>query len=117
VTIVPGKGNDSHRSLVSRLQQGLGRTAEIPTSTSEEPCAGCGEETAAGSMFFSDRREVEISGGTRTFLCSDCQASAHLARKGEHLSDEDLRTIAKNGFVVGAGFLGGHGGGGGVGGF
>jgi hypothetical protein len=64
-------------------------------------------------MFFSDRRETDISDGTRAFLCSDCKATAHLARKGEPLTDEDLRTIAKNGFVSGAGFLGG----GGVGGF
>lgn len=70
-----------------------------------------------GSVFFSDRREFTISEGTRAFLCSECQARAHLARKGQPLTDEDLRTIANNGSVVGAGFLGGHGGGGGIGGF
>jgi hypothetical protein len=72
---------------------------------------GCGQETAAGSVFFSDRREIAISGGTRAFMCSECQERAHLARKGEPLTDEDLRTIAKNGGMIGAGFLGGHGGG------
>ena len=40
---------------------------------------------------------------------------AHRARKGQPLTDEEVRTIAKNGLVIGAGFLGG--GGGGVGGF
>lgn len=108
-----GKRNDSHRSLFSRLRRGEGRAAEIPTSSAQEPCVGCGQETAIGSVFFSDRREVAISDGTRTFLCSECQARAHLARKGEPLTDEDLRTIAKNGGMIGAGFLGG----GGVGGF
>jgi hypothetical protein len=43
---------------------------------------------------------------------------AHRARKGQPLTDDELRTIAKNGLVIGAGFLGGHGaGGGGFGGF
>jgi hypothetical protein len=31
-----------------------------------EPCAVCGEETAIGSAFFSDRHTVEKSDGTRT---------------------------------------------------
>ena len=108
-----GKRRDSNRSLVSRLRRGEGRTAEIPTSGTEEPCVGCGQETAIGSMFFSDRRETAISDGTRAYLCSDCQAMAHRARKGQPLTDDELRTIAKNGFVIGAGFASGGGGGGG----
>lgn len=116
-TVVLDKRHGSLRSLVSHLRRGEGRTAEIPTSSAEESCLGCGQETAIGSVFFSDRRKVAVSDGTRAFLCSECQARAHLARKGEPLTDEDLRTIAKNGGVIGAGFLGGHGGGGGVGGF
>ena len=85
-------------------------TAEIPPSTAEEPCAGCGEETAVGSIFFSDRRSTSSGDGPRVYLCSECQAKAHHARKGEPLTDEDLRTIAKNGTVVGISFLtsGGH---------
>ena len=110
-----GNRNDSHRSLVSRLRRGDGTLAEIPTSSAEEPCMACGQETAIGSMFFSDRRETAISDGTRAYLCSDCQAMAHRARKGQPLTDDELRTIAKNGLVIGAGFLGGHGGGGGGG--
>jgi hypothetical protein len=112
-----GKRHVSIGSLVSSLRRRDGETAEIPISSAEEPCLGCGQETAVGSVFFSDRREITIPDGTRAFLCSECQATAHLARKGQPLTDEDLRTIAKNGSVIGAGFLGGHGGGGGVGGF
>ena len=107
----------SHRSLVSRLRRTDVTPAEIPTSSAEEPCLACGQETAIGSTFFSDRRETAISDGTRVYMCSDCQAMAHRARKGQPMTDEELRTIAKNGLVTGAGFLGGHGGGGGVGGF
>jgi hypothetical protein len=110
-TVVLDKRHDSQRSLVSRVLHGDKGTTESPTSTAEEPCMSCGQETAAGTVFFSDRREINIPDGARVFLCSECQAKAHLARKGEPLSDEDLRTIAKNGGVIGAGFLGGHGGG------
>lgn len=112
--VVPGDRHDSHQSLISRLRRGDGTPAEIPTSSAEEPCLACGQETAIGSMFFSDRRETAISDGTRVYMCSDCQAMAHRARKGQPLTDEELRTIAKNGFMVGAGFVSG---GGGVGGF
>lgn len=37
-----------------------------------EPCLICGEETAVGSVFFSDRREAVLPDGTRGFLCSEC---------------------------------------------
>ena len=76
-------------------------------STVEEPCVGCGQETAAGSVFFSDRRDIDRSDGARVYLCSDCQSRAHRARKGEPLSDEDLQIIANNGMMIGVGFLGG----------
>jgi DNA-directed RNA polymerase subunit RPC12/RpoP len=38
----------------------------------QEPCLRCGEETAIGSVFFSDRREAELPDGTRGYLCSEC---------------------------------------------
>jgi hypothetical protein len=101
--------HDSRNSFVSRLL-GVGRRrTEPPVSNAEEPCVGCGEETAVGSFFFSDRRDISRSDGARVFLCSDCQARAHRARKGEALTDADLRTIADNGMMIGAGFLGGGG--------
>ena len=76
-------------------------------STVEEPCVGCGQETVAGSFFFSDRRDIDRSDGGRVYLCSECQSKAHRARKGEPLSDEDLQIIANNGMMIGVGFLGG----------
>ena len=97
-----------NRHLFSRLLRR--RTADIPASTAEEPCAGCGEETAVGSIFFSDRRSTSPDAGPRVFLCSECQAKAHHARMGKPLTDDDIRTIANNGMMIGAGFLtsGGH---------
>jgi hypothetical protein len=42
----------------------------------EEPCLACGEETAIGSVFFSDRHAGELPDGSRAFLCSECLAKA-----------------------------------------
>jgi hypothetical protein len=41
-------------------------------SRKEEPCLRCGEETAIGSVFFSDRREAKAPDGARFFVCSEC---------------------------------------------
>jgi len=107
---VPDKRHDSLGSHFSAHPRGDGSTAETPAPTVEEPCTGCGQETAIGSVFFSDRREVAVADGTRVFLCSECQSKAHLARKGQPLTDDDLRTLAGNGGMIGVGFLGGGGG-------
>jgi hypothetical protein len=104
--------HDPRRGPVSRLLSAIGRKpAEIPVSNADEPCIGCGEETTVGSVFYSDRRSITRSDGATVFLCSDCQARAHHARKGEPLTDADLRTIADNGFMIGAGFVSGGSGG------
>jgi hypothetical protein len=44
----------------------------IFNSVKEEPCLRCGEETAIGSVFFSDRREGTTPEGAKYFLCSFC---------------------------------------------
>jgi hypothetical protein len=38
----------------------------------EEPCLTCGEETAVGSVFYSDRNRAQLPDGTPGFLCSEC---------------------------------------------
>jgi hypothetical protein len=50
----------------------------------DEPCVVCGEETAVGSVFFSDRREAQLPDGTRGFVCSECirQIRAHGHHEG-----------------------------------
>jgi hypothetical protein len=99
---------DAGGRLVRGLRHALGGESPAPIPpNAKEPCAGCGEETAAGSAFFSDRRQATRTDGARTFLCSDCLRRAHAARKGEPLTDADLRVIADNGLMVGVGFLGG----------
>ena len=67
------------------------------TSSAREPCLGCGEETAVGSIFFSDRHTVEHSDGTRAYLCTLCDARIRSSRKGMRLTDEEVRDIVENG--------------------
>ena len=41
----------------------------------EEPCLKCGEETAIGSVFYSDRREVQLKDGAAA-TCAPIASSA-----------------------------------------
>ena len=58
--------------------------------TSAEPCLSCGEETAIGSCFFSDRHRVDLEAGAIRYLCAECVKRARLvamgARDGQMLS-------------------------------
>jgi hypothetical protein len=75
-----------------------------------EPCVVCGEETAIGSVFFSDRHTVEKSDGTRTYLCGLCNArvrSAGKGKKGKPLTDEELRSLVENGSLAAIAWSGG----------
>jgi hypothetical protein len=98
----------SRRGVTVRLLRALGRAkTDISVSSAREPCAGCGEETAVGSVFFSDRHALTRSDGARAFLCSDCIAKVRASRRGEAPTDHDLRTVADNGLMVGIHLLGG----------
>ena len=61
------------------------------TNPHEEPCLSCGEETAIGSIFFSDRHENEGPDGTRVYLCSECVARIRTAGHSEDLTS--IRTV------------------------
>ena len=99
---------DHKPGLVSRLlHRGVPGAAEIPPSNAVEPCVSCGEETAIGSVFFSDRRSVARPGGTPLFLCSECQARAHQARKGKPLTDAEVIAVTERGKVAGVPYFGG----------
>ena len=47
-----------------------------------EPCLRCGEETAVGSYFFSDRHSVDLEAGTKGYLCAECVKRARLTAMG-----------------------------------
>ncbi len=73
-----------------------------------EPCESCGEDTAAGTPLYSDRREVTDAKGQRTFLCAPCVERVVDARRREPLSDEDRRKLESGAAVFGAFAPGGH---------
>jgi hypothetical protein len=56
----------------------------------QEPCLSCGEETAIGSIYFSDRHEATGPDGQKVFLCSDCLARWRSRATGESMSDRHV---------------------------
>ena len=56
----------------------------------EEPCVSCGEETAIGSVFFSDRHEGTMPDGRRAFLCSECQKPVRAKQGSVDMSDPEV---------------------------
>jgi hypothetical protein len=79
-----------------------------PMSTPQEPCSRCGEETAVGSTYYSDRRSTVGRDGTHAFLCQECLIEGHLNRRGKPRTDEDLELIAATGLLIGAAVLTGN---------
>ncbi len=73
----------------------------------KEPCAGCGEETAAGSVFYSDRHVIPIEGGASSFLCTLCGARVRSSRRGKPMTDAEVREFVKNGSMAGIAWGGG----------
>jgi len=69
-----------------------------------EPCLNCGEETAVGSVFFSERSTIDLGDGRLAFLCSLCDSGIRASRKGEPLTDEEVRNLVKNGTAVALGW-------------
>jgi hypothetical protein len=67
---------------------------EDVTNPHVEPCLGCGEETAIGSVFFSDRKVVENPAGPNAHLCSLCVSRIRAAGHHEPLnSRQDLSNL------------------------
>jgi hypothetical protein len=65
-----------------------------------EACAGCGEETATGSVFYSDRRQVELQEAGQAFVCSPCDQRVAASRRGKPMSDEELRKSIETGALA-----------------
>jgi hypothetical protein len=75
------------------------RTAEppVPKSSAKEPCLACGEETAVGSVFYSDRLAVTHDDSLSAYLCSLCRARVRSSGRGRRLTDEEIRNAVANG--------------------
>ena len=65
-----------------------------------EPCLVCGEETAVGSVFYSDRWTVSQADGSAAHLCSLCGARVGPSANGRRLTDDELRNLVANGSVA-----------------
>jgi hypothetical protein len=69
-------------------------------SEPREPCLVCGEETAVGSVFYSDRWTVSRADGSTSHLCSLCGARVGPSANGKRLTDDELRSLVANGSVA-----------------
>ena len=71
-----------------------------PTTGPVEPCLVCGEETAVGSVFYSDRWNVSRDDGSTSCLCSLCGAHVGSSARGKRLTDDELRSLVANGSMA-----------------
>jgi hypothetical protein len=95
---MPDQSRRSVRDLILRIQQAIGRTLDAPAvDPATEPCLGCGEPTAIGSVFYSDRHVIHRADSANAFLCSLCDARLRSSRKGSRLTDEEVRAAVENG--------------------
>jgi hypothetical protein len=67
---------------------------------SGEACLGCGEDTAVGSAFYSDRREIARSDGSAAFICTLCDQRFAASRSGRRMSDAELRSAIETGSLA-----------------
>lgn len=65
-----------------------------------EACACCGEETAIGSGFYSDRRQINRKDGSPAFICTLCDQRFAASRSGRRMSDEELRGAIETGSLA-----------------
>ena len=59
-----------------------------------QPCAACGEETAAGKPRFVGRRTIGDSG--TSYLCASCD-DLGTTRRGQRLTDDVVRRLVETG--------------------
>ena len=64
-----------------------------------EGCAGCGEETAIGSAFYSNRRQIDLEDGSPAFVCADCDGRIAASRRGSRTTEGELRQAIKMGSI------------------
>jgi len=93
---------DQLHSLASRVsvvarEVGLkGRRHVAPAASVLEPCASCGEETAVGSVFFSDRLKIPQGERADAFLCGPCYARIRASQKRQGWTDADVAAFTRN---------------------
>jgi CRISPR/Cas system-associated protein Cas10 (large subunit of type III CRISPR-Cas system) len=87
--------------LRSLLRAALPRDNHGPgVLAASDPCAVCGEETAVGSVFYSDRHLIEHADGRRSYLCTLCDERVRSSRAGNRLTDDEVRDLDANGVLA-----------------
>ena len=66
-----------------------------------EPCIDCAEDTAVGTVLYSDRRAIEGLHGLPAFRCALCQARLRPPRPDRRMSEREVRNLVKNGSAAG----------------
>ncbi len=69
----------------------------------DEPCLACGEETAVGSVFYSDRSPAVLPDGASGFLCSGCVE--RIRAKGHHVEETSARGVEGSVIVLAQGWF------------
>ena len=77
-----------------------GDQTSTPATSAEERCIACGEETAVGSVFFSDRHTIAHEDGAKTYLCTLCDARIRSSRRGRRLTDAEVQRIVETGSMA-----------------
>ena len=62
----------------------------------QEPCAICGEETAAGSAFYSDRRATELPNGEAAWICPSCAQRRVRSGRGSPVTEDEAQRLTDN---------------------
>ena len=83
-------------SNLARQVGQIGRRQVAPAASVQEPCISCGEETAVGSVFFSDRLRIPRDGRPDAFVCGLCDARIRGSHKPTRMTDEDVAALTRN---------------------
>jgi hypothetical protein len=83
-------------SDLARAVAQIGRSGAAPAAWVREPCASCGEETAVGSPFFSDRLKIARYGRAGAFVCGLCNAQIRESHMPPRWTDKDVATFTRN---------------------
>ena len=72
-----------------------------------EPCVVCGEDTAVGSVFYSDRL-IDRTHTPARYMCSLCVQRAKGSREVHEMTDEERIKLERAAFAFGTFKAGGH---------
>ena len=100
----PSTGRRLVRRMARRVRADSVRTldpsAVVATVGAREPCAVCGEATAVGSVFFSDRQTLVLPDGSSAYVCVLCDARVRAGHRRRQLTEDEVRQLVENGSII-----------------